>query len=386
MKRNQILSITYLFYFVAGACCLLIGSSLTQLTAYYDLPLSKVVLLGSLFALGRVISVNPIARILEKYGAKRMVQAGALAFLLFVIGIPLFHSYSVQMVLSFIGGIGLAAQDTCGPVLFSAVDRNNYATHMSMGQALFGVGNFFTPFLISLMLKTGQPFYYAFYLMALIPLFILFASKKMKLNRQKEEEEEQVTPLYVKNTVLSAILIALIMVSYSSIFNCLCTYTTSLAEARGFSAADASILLTVFNVGGVAGSFLFAALLKKIPEIRILILNLSVSFGLLFLIRTIPFSFVSYPLFGLLGIFVAVLFGIIFTVSTRIGYRRITMAASLTSMLSGLSDIATPLITGRIIEHFEIGGVFRYVQILTGICLLGAVGLLLQITNRKGQE
>ena len=382
MEERKNLIITYLFYFLAGSCCLLIGSSLTQLVELYQMPISKVVLLGSFFAAGRVLSVNFTARLIEKAGPKVMLIGVSLAFLIFLLGIPVFQNYTLQTVFSFLGGVGLGIQDTCGPVLFAGISKANYATHMSMGQALFGIGNFATPFLISIMLKMHLPFYDAFWILAILPIGIILLALKMRV-KNAEEVEEQIAPLHVKNMILAAGLIAVIMIAYSSIFNCLCTYTTSYGELRGMSAADASILLTVFNVGGVVGSFLFAALLKKISEMKVLIGNLMISGILLFAALQTGNTVLLYILFGLLGIFIAVLFGIIFTVATRVGYRRMTLAAGLTSTASGLSDIATPLVTGWIIEQSDLHAVYSYILILMGICCIASCFLKYNIKEKE---
>ena len=385
MEKRRALFVNYLYYFLSGCCCLLIGSSLTQLIVFYGEPIERVILLGSSVAIGRVVSVRMVASQIEKRGPIPAIISGCICFSVFMLGIPLFRSFPIQLVLSFFGGITLAIEDTAAPALFSAVDKENYSTHMSAGQAAFGLGSFFIPFMISVMLKGGRPFYMAYYLIALLPLSIIILSVGLQTGHT-EAATEKPAPIYVKSMTLAAIAIGIIMATYNSVFSSLCTYTTSLGISAGMSEADASMLLTVFNIGGIIGAVLFSFLMKKLKEINVLIMNLAICLIILFTVLRMKNVALCYILFLVEGVFVEVLFGIIFTIATRIGYQKMEKASSLTSMVAGISDIVTPLIAGRIIPLYGITGIFQYIMIVMAVCLFTAVLLRSNIRTESGNN
>ena len=56
MQKNQklIALLAFAMYFLTGAACIVVGSSLPHLVKLYGMELDKVVLLGSAYALGRL--------------------------------------------------------------------------------------------------------------------------------------------------------------------------------------------------------------------------------------------------------------------------------------------------------------------------------------------
>ena len=58
--------LAFAMYFLTGAACMLVGSSLPQLVEMYGKPTETVVLLGSAYALGRVSTAYIMGRLVEK--------------------------------------------------------------------------------------------------------------------------------------------------------------------------------------------------------------------------------------------------------------------------------------------------------------------------------
>ena len=57
-KNDKLLAfLAYAMYFLTGAACIVVGSSLPHLVKMYGMELNQVVLLGSAYALGRVLTV-----------------------------------------------------------------------------------------------------------------------------------------------------------------------------------------------------------------------------------------------------------------------------------------------------------------------------------------
>ena len=67
-KYKMVAFLAFALYFLTGAACIVVGSSLSHLVKMYGIALDKVVLLGSAYALGRVLTVYFTGRMVEKFG------------------------------------------------------------------------------------------------------------------------------------------------------------------------------------------------------------------------------------------------------------------------------------------------------------------------------
>ena len=197
--------LAFAMYFLTGAACVLVGSSLPQLVEMYGIGLDKVALLGSAYALGRVLTVYITGRMVEKIGPLKVLAIGAALTGAFLLGIPLIINFYAGMLFAVLGGIGMGTQDAVTPVLLSMVFKKNYSSALSGGQTLFGIGTSVTPFLIGIMLSGKLPFYYSYFVLAAVAVLIFILTFFAKeTEQQAEEAEEHIQPLYTKKNLTSS--------------------------------------------------------------------------------------------------------------------------------------------------------------------------------------
>lgn len=385
-NNNKLIAfLAFAMYFLTGAACIVVGSSLPHLVKMYDMQLDQVVLLGSAYSLGRVLTVYSTGRLVEKIGPSKVLASGVILIAVFLLGIPTVVNYYAGLFFAFLGGVGMGAQDTVCPVYLSAVFKKNYAGSLSAGQALFGLGSFATPFLVGIMLSGHLPFYFSYYILLVVPVIMLICIPFVKtdMGRNKESKKERVRPLYVKNKLLAYAAIIIICAAYSAVVNTLGLYISSFAESIGNSEATSAFMLTVYNVGSVAGSFIFLFLLEKIQAQTVLILN---NIGaLVVLIIALIVNAVSMYFIGVFfaGFFLGVLFSVIVAVATRIGYERISVASSLVATAGGISDVLTPIVTGFLVGRLGVGISFKYAILMIVISIAAAVILQMNTTEAK---
>lgn len=389
MRKNSSLITILAFglYFLVGAGALLVGSSLTQLIGVYGRTMDAVVLLGSSFAIGRVSTVGLTGRLVEKIGAKAVYAISVLATCVYFVGIPLFPNYYAGMAAAFLGGVGMGAEDAVCPLMLSISCRNNYAGALSAGQAFFCVGSFAMPFLIGVMLSERLPFYGAFYVLTAIALILLACLPFVKLEKQTKaaetrEGQEQVKPLYTKKLWLAYAGALIGVACYSGAVNVLSLYTASFAQSMGISEANAAFLLTIYNVGGVIGSFAFTWILKRVKERIIVIVNSIV--GMVALAAAIAFHRTEIYFISLFiaGTFLGVMFSLFVAITTRIGYKRISVASSYVAIAGGISDIMTPILSGALVGVFGVGCAFYY-ALATVVLMLESSILVNAVTSEK---
>lgn len=387
MQKNKklIAFLAFAMYFLTGAACIVVGSSLPHLVKMYDMQLDHVVLLGSAYALGRVLTVYTTGRLVEKLGPIKVLAIGVTLLGMFLFGIPTIVNYYAGLCFAFLGGIGMGAQDTVCPVLLSVAFQKNYAGSLSAGQALFGLGNFATPFLVGILLAGNKPFFLSYYILLAVPVIMLVCMPFVKLDMKAhaQNQEESVQPLYVKHKLPAYGAILLICAAYSAVVNTLGLYLSSFAQNIGISESVAAFMLTVYNVGCVAGSFAFVMVLKRVKAQVVLLVNNICAMAAIvaaLIINTVEAYFIGM---FIAGFFLGVLFSVIVAIATRIGYDRISVAGSIVATAGGLSDILTPIVTGFLVSRLGVGFSFKYAVIMIAISIAAAVVLRLNTTEKK---
>ena len=376
--------VAFALYFLTGAACIVVGSGLSHFADKFSTDIKTIVILGSLYSLGRVSTVYLTGKLVEKIGPLKVTIMGIFLMGLYLTGIAYTHSFYYALVFAYIGGVGMGAQDTVCPLFLSVAFPNNYAGSLSAGQGLFGLGGFVTPFLTGVMLMNKLPFYFAYYVLlvfAIITLiFVLYEKKTINtiLNQKSNitlSEESQIKPLFTKNMVVTAILLA--AATYSTTVNTIGLYTTTFAEYQGFTSANAVFLLTVYNVGAVIGSLIFILILKRISAVNILIVNNILSIIIFAILEYIKKPTVYFICLFAAGFLLGVLFSLIVEITTRIGYERISVASACVAVAGGFSDVLTPIITGLIVGMFGIASIYRYV--LISIIITTALAIIVRI-------
>ncbi len=384
-NKKRIAFLAFAMYFITGASCIVVGSSLPHLVKMYEMSLEKVVLLGSSYALGRVATVYLTGKMVEKVGPIKVLGIGTIFLALFLFGIPTFPNYQAGLCFAFIGGMGMGAQDTVCPVLLSKVFHKNYDGALSAGQAVFGIGTFSTPFIIGILLSGKLSFSYSYYILLVIPIIMLCIVPVVKIDREKSNTvEEHVRPLVAKHKLFSYGAILLASATYSASLNTMGMYTSSFAQEMGASESASAFLLTVYNIGCVIGSFTFAIVLQKIKSQTVLLVNNICAFvavAVALILNSVPVYFLC--LF-ISGFFLGVLFSVIIAIATRIDYQHISVASSLVATSGGLSDFLTPVVTGALISRWGIQVSYKYALLMMALTALA--GFILIVDTKDKQE
>ena len=374
----------FAFNFLVGALAMVLGSSLLELVNLYDRPLEKVVLLGSSMAIGRVLGSAFFGKLVEKVNPLKVEIFCSIMIILFLLIFPRVPSMGVGMILSFIEGVSFSGNDAFSPLLIAYVFRERYSSALSFGQALYGLGGFLVSFLIMLTIRFDLPFYYAYYVLAFITMTVLVVSlfTKYDVEEVSSIEQEKVIPLYSKSPVLSYVLIFVMAFSYCAICNIIGTYCTSYSVAVGIDEQLAAAILSVYNVGCVVGAIVFIPILKKVQEKTVLVVNFAIGLAAMAICVFMKNAAVLDACMFIAGFFLGVLFAVILAISTRVGYKHLSLASSLVGISGGIGDITVPIITSWILKTSGIIVTYRVVVDLLIVELL--VGILLAVlTSNK---
>lgn len=365
MNRARLTYLAFAMYFITGVICMMIGAQMSSLTELYRKPVESVVLIVSAFALDRALFAYPIGRLTERCGPLKVLFIGTVAILLYMVGVVLNHRFSLAFLYAFAGGIGMAVQDSTCPLLLSRAFPSGYSSALSAGQGLYGMGGFAIAFLSGLFQSKGLPLYFPNLLLSLIGISMILLLPFTSWDQGNVEiAEEKIEPLYAKNPKLCMGMLGAACLIYCAICNCMASYTTSYIEALGFPQADASNILTLYNLFSLAGSIAFVFILKKVKEKRVLLFNslfVTILLSVMLYVRQLGFYYLAMALSGFL---VGVLFSIIIALATRLYYEHIAIAGATIAMTGSAGDILAPLFSSLVIRKYGLSAIFNCIILL----------------------
>ncbi|MBR5340662.1 MAG: MFS transporter [Erysipelotrichaceae bacterium] len=382
MRKTRLAFLAFASYFIVGVICMMIGSEMSGLILLYEKPIEKVVLIGSAFALGRVVPLPVIDKLVRKYGPLKIMFYGTIGILCYMVGLSIIPIYEAGFLLAFIGGIGMAVADACSPLLLSKAFPKSYSSSLSAGQAIYALGGFAISMMAGYMFNNGLPMYLCNILLSLVGVVSLFIIPKTRWEETAEEaQEEKVRPLYAKNTVLCFVLLGISSLVYCAICSTLGSYMTSWMEASGMSSSGASYVLSIFNLFSLFGSICFIFILRVMKEKTVLLVNCSISiFALLITVLTEDTS-VYYITMAVVGFFIGVLFSILIALATRIGYEHISLSGAIIATAGGCGDILAPIVSSFLVKNNGVLIVFRYVIIM--LVIMSVIALVISRMTRE---
>lgn len=363
----------FMLYLLTGVSCLMVGSSLPQLMEHFHAELVAVTSLVSAFAAGRIATVFFTGLLTEKLGPRRMVGAGLVLLIVYLGGIPSTRSIPAAMAFAALGGVSMGTQDAACPVILMEVFPNRYASAMSAGQAFFGAGCFLPPLVMGVVLSTGRPFYYAYYVFMGLCLLMLLILPVMKT--RPAPHLAAVAPQHTKEKrpLLPLLLFGILCICYCAAMNALNMYTASYAAYRGVEQSRAVGVLTAFNLGGMLGSMLFALVLRRIKPIRVLGVNLLAGLCCVGVALFLKHYIALLAALFAAGIFLGVLFSIALTLAVGLTQGRAGRAGAAVAILSGSADIAAPLITGVLVMATDLSAGMWFAFVAIAMALAAAL-------------
>lgn len=153
-RSNFLVGIILLIWFVISFVTNILGPLMPIIIETYGLSLTMAAFLPFSFFLAYGVMSIPAGMMAERLGEKRSML---IAFTLNFLGALLFSfnpQYSMALASLFIIGIGMAMlQVIINPLMRTAGGEENFAFFSVMGQLVFGLASFVSPFVFSYLIK-----------------------------------------------------------------------------------------------------------------------------------------------------------------------------------------------------------------------------------------
>jgi len=151
MKKNQFIVLLILFiFFVISFLTNILGPLVPDIIADFKVSLTMAALLPFAFFVAYGVFSIPAGVAVESYGEKQVILAAFLVSFFGAILFSMYPTFPIALISLFLIGSGMAMlQVAINPLLRVAGGEEHFAFNSVMGQLVFGLASFISPFLFS---------------------------------------------------------------------------------------------------------------------------------------------------------------------------------------------------------------------------------------------
>lgn len=371
--KRSVPALAYLSILAVSMSMFIINSTLVPLSVFFNVDIVHISWTVSCLGIGRMSTQLFCGKLADKFGRKLFTLIGMALMLIFFIGMPLAKSFVMALVLTTIGGMGYGMVNTSILAVifdcFAPVGKN--ATAQSYVQLFFAGGGVIIPFIAEKILSKGISWSYLYWGCGIYVLLLTICLSLIKFPKQFKREGKDsdfiIKPKLLKEGV---ILCAAVFFIYST--GLISSTWISLLASDTFSIDSVTALraLTVYNLGSVVGTIIFAQLVKKIHGTILLMVNAVValiSFSICLLTSSMM---VFFSAAFMAGFVVAISFNIGVSVGGEMFSDNAATISGWISVMSGLAGLTMPLILGVLKNALGLRMAFSLVIVLLAIAIV----------------
>lgn len=374
------ISIFAVTFTIASPIMIEIGRDISQ-------NIANMGLLMTLFSSGFVAG-SLLAGVFIRFKSKTLIlNLGILLQVLFLAVFPFSNSFALMLAVYFIIGISGGMIETLVSLILSELNKEHAGYYLNISQVFFGIGAFIGPYISSIAVKSGLDWQISYYFLVFLALLslVIFSILRIKSKSSALFSEVNNTIAHKENkdkkigfSALSIKLLLLFffaMLMYGASEDGLNAWIpTFFRLERGFSAYQASQILSFYWLAIAAGRFFTSLILKKINILKFTII-ISI-LGLLSTFAGIVFNYkyLNLLFFLLTGLFYSGIWPNIIALSMHYlkNDKRRDVFVSIIISLGGAGALMSPWIIGGI---FKISSLF--IGLLTCVLFIFVVVILL---------
>ena len=371
--KRSVPALAYLSILAVSMTMFIINATLVPLSVFFNVDIVHISWTVSCLGIGRMSTQIFCGKLADKYGRKIITLIGMVLMFVFFIGMPLTNSFVMTLVLTTIGGMGYGMVNTSMLAVifdcFAPVGKN--ATAQSYVQLFFAGGGVIIPFIAEKALSKGINWSYLYWGCAIYTLILTICIFIVKFPKQYKKQATDagfiIKPSLLKEGVL---LCAAVFFIYST--GLISSTWISILASESFSIDSILALraLTIYNLGSVIGTIVFAQLVKKIHGTILLMVNAVValiSFSVCLLTSSMIIFFMAAFMAGFV---VAISFNIGVSVGGEMFSDNAATISGWISVMSGLAGLTMPIIVGALKDSFGLRKAFSFVVVLLVIAIL----------------
>jgi fucose permease len=376
MRLNRLLNYSLYFtisifaitFTIASPVMIEIGGSVSQ-------PISNMGLLMTIFSTGFVTG-SLLTGLFTRFMPKAYILNISLAVqALFLLLFPFSHSFILMLVVYFIIGMCGGFIETLVSLMIPEINKENAGYYLNIAQVFFGVGAFLGPYISSIAVRIGLNWEISYYLLAFLSFlsFIFFSILRVKCRSLVPVSGFNIGGIGGKATNKSAVfssltvklilLFSFAMLMYVASEDGLNAWIpTFFRLERGFSAYQASQILSFYWLAIAAGRLLIAFLVKKISILKVTIIISILSVLSAFAGIMVANKYLNLALFILTGLFFSGIWPNILALAMQY-FKNDARREAFISLIIAVGGI------GALMAPWVVGSIFKISNLFTGLLL-----------------
>jgi len=365
------LGVFALTFTVASPIMIEIGVSVSQ-------NISNMGLLMTLFSSGFVAG-SLLTGLLTRFLPKSYILNISIIFqAIFLAIFPQSHSFILMLAVYFIIGMSGGFIETLISLMIPEINKEQTGYFLNISQVFFGIGAFAGPYISSIVVRTGLNWGLAYYFLAFLSFmsFLIFSILRVKCkslltvsefdssykNKNIQDKKIKVSSLSIKLLILLSFTILMYVASEDGLNAWIPTF---FRLERGFSAYQASQILSFYWLAIAAGRLLIGLLAKKINLMKITIVISILGFLSTFAGIMVENKYLNLIFFMLTGLFYSGIWPNIIALSMQY-FKNDKRRDSFVSILIAVGGF------GALIAPWIIGSIFKISSLFTGllVCVL----------------
>jgi fucose permease len=395
MRLNRLLNYSLYFtisifaitFTIASPIMIEIGGSVSQ-------AISNMGLLMTIFSTGFVTG-SLLTGLLTRFMPKAYILNISLGVqALFLLVFPFSNSFILMLIVYFIIGMSGGFTETLASLMIPEINKEHAGYYLNIAQVFFGVGAFAGPYISSIIVKIGLDWVLSYYFLAFLSFlsFIFFSILRVKCKTllsvsgfntaNINKKTGHISTAFSSLTVKLIILLSFAMLMYVASEDGLNAWIpTFFRLERGFSAYQASQILSFYWLAIAAGRLLIAFIVKKINILKITIIISSLSVLSTFAGIMVENKYLNLMFFMLTGLFYSGIWPNILALSMQY-FKTDARKDAFISLIIAVGGI------GALMAPWVVGSIFKISNLLTGLlaCVLFifiAVILLILLSRHK---
>lgn len=365
------LSIFALTFTIASPIMIEIGESVSQ-------NISNMGLLMTLFSSGFVAG-SLLTGLFTKFMPKSYILNISIIFqALFLIIFPFSNSFILMLIVYFIIGMSGGLIETLISLMLPEINKEQAGYYLNISQVFFGIGAFAGPYISSIVVRIGLNWKLSYYFLAFLSFisFLIFSVLRVKckslitvsdfnssnIDENNHNKKIKISALTIKLLLLFSFTILMYVASEDGLNAWIPTF---FRLERGFSAYQASQILSFYWLAIAAGRLFIGLMAKKINLMKITIIISIFGFLSTFAGIMVENKYLNLIFFMLAGLFYSGIWPNIVALSMQY-FKNDKRRDSFVSIIIAVGGI------GALIAPWIIGSIFKISSLFIGllVCVL----------------
>lgn len=365
------LSIFALTFTIASPIMIEIGESVSQNISNMGLLMT---LLSSGFVAGSLLT-----SLFTRFMPKSYILNISIIFqALFLIIFPLSHSFILMLIVYFTIGMSGGFIETTISLMLPEINKGQAGYYLNISQVFFGIGAFAGPYISSIVVRIGLNWKLSYYFLAFLSFisFLIFSILRVKCkslitisdfnssntNKSNHDKKIKISALTIKLLLLFSFTMLMYIASEDGLNAWIPTF---FRLERGFSAYQASQILSFYWLAIAAGRLFIGLMAKKINLMKITIIISIFGFLSTFAGIMVENKYLNLIFFMLAGLFYSGIWPNIVALSMQY-FKNDKRRDSFVSIIIAVGGI------GALISPWMIGSIFKISSLFIGllVCVL----------------